>query len=30
LKKLPYFAAFAHGFKETGANAEALSKITDF
>jgi hypothetical protein len=30
LKKQPNIAAFAYGFIETGANAKAISKITDF
>jgi hypothetical protein len=30
LKKQPNIAVFAYGFIETRANAEAISKITDF
>jgi hypothetical protein len=30
LKKQPNNAVFAYGFIETGANTEAISKITDF
>jgi hypothetical protein len=30
LKKQSNIAAFVYGFVETGTNAEAISKITDF
>jgi hypothetical protein len=30
LKEQPFIAAFAYGFKKTGANAKPISKGTDF